>query len=226
MSQQIEIVDQPEDWQTLTREVQATGRVQNFIEDTIATPAGEQIVRQWVEHTGAVAVMAMDELGRIAAVHQYRHPVGHRLVEPPAGILDIAGEPAIEAAKRELAEEARLAAADWRTLVDIFTSPGGLQESIRIFLARDLTPAPLPDGFELEGEEIDMGLFWLPLSELVEAVYAGQVQSPTMVAGTLALALAVETGRVDTLRPADAPWPARTAKLQRDAESVGLAAAQ
>lgn len=213
-----EVVDRPENWPTLNREVQASGRIQNFIEDAIATPDGDRLVRQWVGHPGAVAVMAMDADDRIAVVHQYRHPVGYRLVEPPAGILDIHGEPAIEAARRELAEEAELAAADWRILVDIFTSPGGLQESIRIFLARDLSKAPLPAGFQVEGEETDMGLYWLPLRQLVDMVYAGQVQSPTMVSGTLALALAIEQGRLDRLRPADAEWPARSAKEHRDRE--------
>lgn len=212
------VVDRPEDWPVLDRQVKATGRVQDFVEDRVLTPGGEQIVRQWVEHPGAVAVMAMDDQGRLAVVHQYRHPVGYRLVEPPAGILDHAGESGVSAARRELAEEARLAASDWRTLVDIFTSPGGLQESIRIFLARDLSPTERPDGFVVDGEEADMCLYWLPLEHLVELIYRGEVQSPTMVAGTLALALAVEQGRLDQLRPADADWPARRAKEQRDRE--------
>ncbi|MEA5121701.1 MAG: NUDIX hydrolase [Propionibacterium sp.] len=212
------VVDRPEDWPVLDRQVKATGRVQDFVEDRVLTPSGEQIVRQWVEHPGAVAVMAMDDQGRLAVVHQYRHPVGYRLVEPPAGILDHAGESGVSAARRELAEEARLAASDWRTLVDIFTSPGGLQESIRIFLARDLSPTERPDGFVVDGEEADMCLYWLPLEHLVELIYWGEVQSPTMVAGTLALALAVEQGRLDQLRPADADWPARRAKEQRDRE--------
>ncbi len=213
------IVDRPEFWPTIRRDVQAVGRVQSFIEDTIATPHGETMVRQWVGHPGAVAVMALDEQGQVAVVHQYRHPVGFRLVEPPAGILDISGEPAVEAAKRELAEEAQLAAAEWHTLVDILTSPGGLQESIRIFLARDLSETTRPDGFEVEGEETDMGLHWVALADLVDLVFAGQVQSPTMVTGTLALALAIETGRIEHLLPADAPWPARDAKHRRDAEA-------
>ncbi len=208
--------DVPESWPVLAHEVKATGRVQNFVEETIETPTGETMVRQWITHTGAVAVMALDEQGRIAVVHQYRHPVGMRLVEPPAGILDLAGEPSVEAAKRELAEEAQLAASDWRVLVDIFTSPGGLQEPVRIFLARGLSSAEPPAGFVLEGEETDMGLHWLPLDGLVELVFAGQVQSPTMVSGTLALALAIEQGRLDALRPADAPWQARELKDARD----------
>lgn len=215
---QTEIVDRPENWPTIKREVQATGRIQDFIQDTVATPNGETMVRQWVGHPGAVAVMAMDDEGRVAVVHQYRHPVGYRLVEPPAGILDVAGEPAIEAAKRELAEEVQLAASDWRILADVFTSPGGLQESIRIFVARGLSATPLPEGFQFEHEETDMGVHWIALDRLVEMVYAGEVQSPTMVSGTLALALAMAQGRMDQLRPAGAEWPARSAKEQRDRE--------
>lgn len=212
------LVDVPEAWETRSRQVKATGRVQNFVEDEIVVPAGGTITRQWVTHLGAVAVMAMDDRGRIAVVHQYRHPVGYRLVEPPAGLLDKDGELAVDAARRELAEEAQLAADRWDTLVDVFTSPGGMQESIRIFLARDLHPASRPDGFVVEGEEIDMGRYWVDLDELVEAVYQGEVQSPTLVYGVMALKLAIEQDRLDKLRPADAPWPAREAKRARDAE--------
>ncbi|GAA2178771.1 NUDIX hydrolase [Brooklawnia cerclae] len=211
-----DLVDVPESWPVVSHEVKATGRVQNFVEERVVTPTGDTMVRQWVGHPGAVGIMALDDQGRIAVVHQYRHPVGMRLVEPPAGILDMDGERAVEAAQRELAEEAQLAASDWSVLVDLFTSPGGLEESLRVYLARDLRPAPRPDGFVVADEETDMGLAWLPLDTLVERVYAGQVQNPTMVAGTLALALAIATGRVERLRPPTAPWPARTLKEARD----------
>ncbi|EPH00458.1 hypothetical protein HMPREF1531_02570 [Propionibacterium sp. oral taxon 192 str. F0372] len=212
------LVDRREAWSVVSRRVKATGRVQNYVEDVVTRPDGGTMTRQWVTHTGAVAVIAMDDRGRIAVVHQYRHPVAYRLVEPPAGILDVDDEPAIEAARRELAEEAQLAADRWETLVDVFTSPGGMQESIRIFLARDLHPVPRPDGFAIADEEIDMGLYWMDLDEIVEKIYAGQIQSPTLIDGVLALKLAMVSGRLDSLRPADAPWDARRAKQDRDTE--------
>lgn len=212
------LIDVPESWKTLSREVKATGRVENFVEDVIEVPAGGTVTRQWTTHLGAVAVIAMDEQQRIAVVHQYRHPVGFRLVEPPAGLLDHPGEVAIAAAKRELAEEALLEADRWDTLVDLLSSPGGNQESIRVFLARELRPAPRPEGFVVEGEEIDMGQYWVPLDELVDKAFNGEIQSPTIVNGVLALKLAIAQGRLDNLRPADAPWAARAAKLARDAE--------
>ncbi|MFT8395885.1 NUDIX domain-containing protein [Propionibacterium sp.] len=203
------LVDRAEHWPIKRHTVEATGRVSDFVEDEVLMPDGQTMVRQWVTHPGAVSIMALDDQNRVAVVHQYRHPVGMRLVEPPAGILDVDGESALTAAKRELAEEAMLAAEDWRVLVDFFSSPGGLQESLRVFLAQGLHRAPRPDGFLVEEEETDMGLSWLPLDQLVELAYAGQVQNPNMVSGTLALALAQREGRIDNLRPADTPWPFR-----------------
>lgn len=201
--------DHDETWQIDGHQVLATGRVCDFVNDRLTTPTGEQIDRQYITHPGAVGIIALDEHDRVAVVRQYRQPVRMVLVEPPAGLLDVDGEGYLHAAQRELAEEARLAAADWRVLVDIFTSPGGGQESLRIFLARGLTEAPAPDGFVLEGEEATMTHDWEPLEDLVEAAYAGQCQSPTLVTGVLALALARAQGRVDRLRPADSPWPVR-----------------
>ncbi|MDR1449452.1 MAG: NUDIX hydrolase, partial [Propionibacteriaceae bacterium] len=148
---------------------------------------------------------------------QYRHPAGFVLVEPPAGLLDLDGEPPLAAAQRELAEEALLRAADWRVLVDLFTSPGASEESIRIFLARGLSPAPRPAGFVLEGEEAAMDAGWVEVEEAVQAVYEGRLQSPTLLAGLLAYWGARQAGTLDRLRPGDAPWPARQAKRARDA---------
>ncbi|QCV88662.1 NUDIX hydrolase [Acidipropionibacterium jensenii] len=201
--------DHDETWRVDSHEVLATGRVCDFVNDTITTPTGEQVARQYITHPGAVGIIALDDQDRVAVVRQYRQPVEMILVEPPAGLLDVAGENYLHAAQRELAEEAQLAASDWRILVDIFTSPGGSQESLRIFLARGLRPAPRPDGFVLEGEEATMSHDWEPLDDLVDAVFAGNCQSPTLVTGVTALVTARDRGVIDRLRPADAPWPVR-----------------
>ena len=196
-------------WQVVDHQVKATGRVCNFVDDAAVTPSGEHINRQYMSHPGAVGIIALDDQDRVAVVRQYRHPVRMVLVEPPAGLLDVDGEDFLVAAQRELAEEAMLAADDWRILVDIVTTPGGCQESLRIYLARGLHEAPRPEGFVLEGEEVSMKAGWEPLDDLVEAIYAGQCQSPTLVTGVMALELARRTGRIDQLRPADSPWPIR-----------------
>ena len=95
--------------------------------DDVVMPGGKTASRDVVVHPGAVGVVAYDDEGRILLLHQYRHPVRQRLWELPAGLLDVAGEPASTAAARELAEEAGIAASRWDTLVDTFTSPGMTQ---------------------------------------------------------------------------------------------------
>ena len=221
-----ELVDELEQWPILSHRVEARGRVCDFVEDRVRLPQGGSMVRQWVTHPGAVAIMALDEQDRIAVVHQYRHPVAMRLIEPPAGLLDLDNESWLVAAQRELAEEAMLAADDWRLLCDFFSSPGCLQESIRFFLARGLRPAPRPDGFVVEHEEADMDVTLVPLADLVDAIFDGRVQSPSLTTGVLATHAALRDGRLDSLRRPDAPWPARDAKAARDAEWARLWGAQ
>ena len=211
------LADRPTRWPA--REVaRLDGRVASFVTEQVAAPGGETLTRDWLRHPGAVTVIALDDHDRIAVVAQYRHPAGLTLIEPPAGLLDCAGESAWAAARRELAEEAELEAADWRVLVDVCTSPGISQESIRVFLARDLRPATRPAGFVLEGEEAVMSVGWADLAETVEAVLAGRLQSPTLVAGALALWAARADGGAGLagLRPPDAPWLARQARAAHD----------
>ncbi|MDN5570724.1 MAG: NUDIX hydrolase [Propionibacteriaceae bacterium] len=198
------------------------GLVSDFVRDVVETPDGGTMQRDYLLHTGAVGIIALDDAERVVVVRQFRHPVGFRLVEPPAGLLDASGESWLAGAERELAEEAELMASDWRVLVDQFNSPGCCQESLRIYLARGLSPTPRPDGFVVEHEEADMEVGLVGLDDLVDAIYAGRVQNPTMVAGALATFAALRTGRLDALRPADAPWPAREAKDARDAQIHAL----
>ncbi len=144
-----------------TRRVdEVRGRIMRFVTDEVTTPDGHTMVREYLEHPGGVSVIALDEDDNVAVVTQYRHPVGFRDVEPPAGLLDVAGEDYLLAVQRELAEEAELAASDWRILADVFSSPGGSSESLRVYLARGLKRVPRPDGFVLGGEEAHMQLHW------------------------------------------------------------------
>ena len=164
--------------------------------------------RELLRHPGAVAIIALDDDERVLLQRQYRHPVRRELWEPPAGLLDVDGEHARDAAARELAEEADLVAARWDVLVDFYTSPGGSDEALRVFLARGLTDVPHADRFEREHEERDMLARWVPLSEAVTLVLNGSVHNPSTVVGVLAAAAARAAGW-STLRPADSPWPER-----------------
>ena len=165
------------------------------------------IVREYVDHPGAVAVLALDEDDRVFLIRQYRHPVRTREWEIPAGLLDVTGEDPLAAASRELAEEGDLAAAEWAVLADFFTSPGGSDEAIRIYLARGLSATP--EAFAREDEEAHMETRWTPLDECVDAVLARRVQNPSLTIGVLA-AHASRSRGWSTLAAADAPWPGRS----------------
>ncbi len=179
--------------------------------DVVQPASGEPFVRDVVEHPGAVGVIALDEQNRVLVVHQYRHPVGHRLVEAPAGLLDKPGEPYHEAVARELFEEGHVTASDWRVLVDYFTSPGMSNETLRVYLAREVEPVPEHQRHAGDDEEADMPTAWVPLDELVRRVLAGELHNPTLCVGVLATWTALHGDGFDALRAVDAPWPSREA---------------
>lgn len=202
------LADVPEQWPVSSSEVvHETGRVISVRRDTVAPPGQDSFVRDVVVHPGAVGVVALDEHNRMLLVRQYRHPVGYRLLEPPAGLLDVQGEQYRLGGERELWEETGTKAADWRILVDAFTSPGMTTEAIRIFLARDLSAAD--ESYERLHEEADMETVWAPLIDVVGAVLAGHLQNPILVMGSLAAWTALNGPGFATLRPANAPWPAK-----------------
>ncbi|MCW4384161.1 NUDIX hydrolase [Salinibacterium sp. SYSU T00001] len=179
------LADEPSPQRVLESEVAFDGAVWNVRRDRFVYGDGE-IVREYVAHTGAVAVLAVDEDGRMLLLKQYRHPIATRDWELPAGLLDVEGEDPLEAAKRELEEEADLAAREWSPLIEFFTSPGGSDELLRVYLARGLEP--VNHDFEREGEEADMELRWEPVEAVLEAIRAGRVRNGILVTATLAFA--------------------------------------
>jgi ADP-ribose pyrophosphatase len=184
------------------------GAIISVRRDTIRMPDGSTAEREIVDHPGAVGILAIDADDRVVMVNQYRPALRMRLNELPAGLLDVEGEPALDAARRELAEEASLQADDWHVLLDLHTSPGFSDEAIRIYLARGLSAARHPDGFVVEGEEVDMTVTRVPLDDALRGALAGQITNAAAAAGIVAAAVA-RTMDWRGLRPADAPWPAR-----------------
>ncbi len=161
------------------------------------------ITREYVDHTGAVAVLAMDERDRVLLIKQYRHPVRLRDWELPAGLLDVTGEDPLVAAKRELAEEADLVAEQWSLLSEFMTSPGGSNEVIRVYLARGVSAAP--DVFARTDEEAGIELRWVPLDEVVDAVLSRDIQNSILSIAALSAQAARDRGW-QTLAPANEPW--------------------
>ncbi len=179
------LADEPVTAEVVASDLVYRGRVWDVRSDTVRYGDGE-IVRQYVAHPGAVAIVAIDDQERVALIQQYRHPIRHRDWEIPAGLLDIAGEPPIDTARRELAEEVDLVAASVEPLLSIFTTPGGNDEIVHIFLARGLSPAP--HTHDREQEEADIRLEWVPLTDAVDAVLAGRMRNGILAAGVMAAA--------------------------------------
>ncbi|WP_206305661.1 NUDIX domain-containing protein [Actinacidiphila soli] len=203
------IHDIPEEWQVTATATPFVGNKTSVRTDDVVMPDGSVVRRDYQVHPGSVAVLALDEDGRVLVLRQYRHPVRMKLWEIPAGLLDVPGENPLSAAQRELYEEAHVKAEDWRVLVDVYTTPGGCDEAVRIFLAQGISDVE-GERFEVSEEEADLEYARVPLAELVRGALAGELHNNCLVVGALSLqaALALEGG-VESLRPADAPWPAR-----------------
>ncbi|WP_127475582.1 NUDIX domain-containing protein [Microbacterium sulfonylureivorans] len=179
------LADEAAEFDVVASDLVYEGRVWDVRSDTVAYNGGE-IVRQYVDHPGAAAIVAVDADDRVLLIQQYRHPIRHCDWEVPAGLLDVDGESPLETARRELVEEADLHAASWEPLVSIFTTPGGNDEVVHLFLARHLTPVGEPHA--REDEEADIRVEWVPLTEAVDGVLAGRLRNGILAVGVLAAA--------------------------------------
>jgi ADP-ribose pyrophosphatase len=188
-------------FETISSETLHTGKIFALRRDDVRMPGGKIVTREIVEHYGAVAIVAIDNEGRIPMVHQYRHAFGRRLWELPAGLLDVNGEAPHLTAARELREEAGLEAQTWQVLVDLDSTPGFSDESVRVYLATGLTQVDRPEAHD---EEADMTLQWYPIENAVGRVFSGEIVNALAVAGILA-AYAVRNGLAKP-RPVDTPW--------------------
>ncbi|CAM3984720.1 NUDIX hydrolase [Nocardiopsis rhodophaea] len=202
----VKLEDQPERWTVEKSTEPFRGDKTAMRVDWLTMPGSdgpELVRREHMVHLGAVAALAVDEEDRVLLLSQYRHAVGHRLWELPAGLRDEEGEPAVRTAQRELLEEAGYRAERWYELADFFPSAGFSTERIKVFLARGLTEVPHDEiGFERIHEEADMVPAWIPLDEAVAAVQGGRLHNGATVVGVLAAAVAARDGFA-RLRPAD-----------------------
>jgi 8-oxo-dGDP phosphatase len=201
-------VSAPHEFAVAASDTAYVGRILALRLDQVVMPGGETALREIIEHPGAVAVVALDDDGSVTMVEQYRHSVGRRLRELPAGLLDEPGEDPVTTAQRELREEVGHLARDWSVLIDVLSSPGFSDEAVRVFLARGLTEVGRPPGHD---EEADLTVVRLPLVEAIRQVLAGEILNAASVGGLLA-AHAVLSGIAEP-RPADAPWPDRPTRF-------------
>lgn len=205
-----ELVDRIDPQPVASSEIVMSGRIWNVLREVVDLGEAGEVTREFVDHPGAVSVVALRcdrSSGRdeVLLIQQYRHPVRSYEWELPAGLLDVPGEPGVEAAARELAEEADLRAGRWDLLSEYFSSPGGLNEAKRIFLARDLSDVPEDERFERKAEELGMPVRWVDLDAAVESILAGRMRNSAATIGVLA-AYVSRSMQWSTLRDADEPW--------------------
>lgn len=161
------------------------GMVWSIARDTIDFAPGVRFDREYVQHTGAVAILAFDPEHRAILVRQYRHPASTTFWEIPAGLLDHQGEDQAAAAARELAEETGYRAGSIEHLLDFFPSPGGSSEMIRLYVGYDCTPDADVD-FQREDEEAEIVVARVPFADLYSAAIEGRLTNGTLLMAVLA----------------------------------------
>ena len=162
------------------------GNVWNVVVGEFSAPDGEVFSRDVVRSPGAVGVVPLifdpEGLASVVLVAQYRPALGRVVIEIPAGMRDVAGEPAIETGRRELVEEAGLAAGHMAHLCDVFQSPGMTDSVCAIFLATECTPV---DHHRDGPEERAMELLHVPLEDALAMIDRGEIGDAKTVTGLL-----------------------------------------
>lgn len=173
----------------VSSEVIRRGRLLEFRVDTVELPDGHRSTRDIAGHPGGVCVVAIDPDDRVLLVRQWRHAIGHGLLEIPAGTLDRDADGTVEepagAAARELAEEAGVVAGTWRYLGGFYTAPGFTSEKMHLYLATELVPAPGQHGPD-EDERLE--LVRLPFADAVAMAERGDIEDAKTQVGLLRVA--------------------------------------
>ncbi len=165
----------------IRREYLYRGRILKLRLDQVRLPGPRKriVMREIVEHRGAVAIVALDAEDRVLLVRQYRSAAGRETLEIPAGTLEVGEDPA-RCATRELAEETGYHAAVWEPLGFFYSSPGFSTEIMHLFLARNLTPAaPSPEDDEAIAVELTA------FAEALEKIERGEIVDAKSMVGLL-----------------------------------------
>lgn len=158
------------------------GKIITIKRDTLTRGDGKNFVRETAVSSDAVAVVAIDEQGRILLIRQYRHPMGRPVWEIPAGKMDVDGEQPEETAIRELQEETDTTAESVELLTLFLNSAGWTNEKTYVYLAKGLRDVP---EFQRENEEADIEKKWVSLDDAYEMVRTGELDDAKTVIGIL-----------------------------------------
>ena len=158
------------------RKVRFRGRIIELWQEQVTLPNGSHMELEIVHHPGGAAIVALDDDDRVCLLRQYRHVVGGYIHELPAGKID-RKEPPLNTARRELAEEAGVQAAEWISLGRMYSSPGIFDEVIHLYLARDLTPVPM----DHEDHEV-IEVLWIPFDDALQRAASGDIDDAKSIA--------------------------------------------
>ena len=169
----------------LTTRLVYEGKMLKVREDTVRLPDGKTGLREYVQHPGAVIIIALLDDATVILERQFRYPLGRHFYELPAGKIE-PGEDPLETAKRELREECGYTARRWRRLATLHPCIGYSDESIELYIAQDLTHV---------GHALDEGEFLevvpLPVAQALEWAKTGRITDVKAIAGLLWLSQAL-----------------------------------
>ena len=168
-----EVVGEDEIW---------SGHLLSVGKTAVRGPDGQLLEREVLHHPGAVGVLPLHDDGTVTLVTQYRAALDAEVIEIPAGVRDVDGEPSARTAERELVEEAGLAATQVEHLITFHNSPGCSDEAVDVFLATGLTEV---DDDRQGIEEQHMTVARVPLTEAVAMVHDGRITDAKTVLALL-----------------------------------------
>jgi ADP-ribose pyrophosphatase len=162
-----------------TSQTMFRGRILEVNVERVQLPNGRTASLEIAHHPGGAAIVALDSIGRVCLLRQYRHAAQGWILELPAGKIDDR-EPPIATARRELAEEAGMTASSWRSLGGILSSPGVFTEVVHLYLATGLTPVrAAPEEHEV------FAVTWVPWRQAVQLAECGVITDGKSVSGLL-----------------------------------------
>lgn len=172
-------MDDSKGYRTLDSETKFEGKVFKVLIEKVEMPHGEICEREVILHKGAVGLVTVLADQKVVLVRQYRHPVGKKLVEIPAGKL-AQGEDPQDCARRELKEETGYTANKLIKLTQFYTTPGYSNEWFHMFLAADVVKGKrAPEG----GEEQELEVLEIPLSLALQQISAGEITDGKTIVG-------------------------------------------
>ena len=157
------------------------GNLIHLYKDNVELPNGKKIVREYIKHVQAVAVVAMDEEGRIVIEHQFRYPFRSETLEIPAGKLNFEGEDLLDAVRRELHEETGITASEITYLCPFWPVCAYSTENIHLFFARGLSFGNQRELDEDENINVEM----IPIRDVVQMIYDGKIPDAKTQAAVL-----------------------------------------